>query len=99
MQHEPDTGSGTIVLDESLCVDEAGKFHARLRAISSGRDVTLDGSRVTLIDTSGLQLLAALSRQVREQGHRLVWVSPSSVLVNTARLTGLSALLGLEVAG
>lgn len=93
-----ESGSNAIVLDANLCLDDAGSLHARFNAIDAQQDVTLDGSRIATIDTSGLQLLAALLVRLRKNGSRLVWVAPSDALLNAARLTGLSGLLGLDAA-
>ena len=89
-------GNNNIVLDKILDFEVASEFCALLNAIDVESDVTLDGSQVTSIDTSALQLLTALAIQVRNNGCRIIWVSPSELLLNTARLTGLTAQLGLE---
>ncbi|MGB5541091.1 MAG: STAS domain-containing protein [Gammaproteobacteria bacterium] len=88
--------NNNIVLDKILDFEVASEFCALLNAIDVESDVTLDGSQVTSIDTSALQLLTALAIQVRNNGCRIIWVSPSELLLNTARLTGLTAQLGLE---
>ena len=88
--------NNNIVLDKILDFEVASEFCALLNAIDVESDVTLDGSQVTSIDTSALQLLTALAIQVRNNGCRIIWVSPSELLLNTAKLTGLTAQLGLE---
>lgn len=92
------TAGNTLVLQENLGVAEAAEFCAALRAVNTGQDLNLDGSRVATIDTAGLQLLVSLCVQVRGNGHEVVWQAPSSVLKNLARLTGLAGELGLNAA-
>ena len=85
-----------ILLGEHLGVSDTREFCVQLNAVSADSDVTVDGSKVIDIDTSALQLLVALAIQLRNNGHRLQWVSPSSSLVSTAHLSGLTSQLGLE---
>lgn len=85
-----------IVLGECLEDTDTREFCNQLDAVDAGHDVTVDGSRVLNIDTSALQLLAALAVQLRNNGHRLLWTAPSENLLTTARLSGLASQLGLE---
>lgn len=85
-----------IVLGESMGNCDTREFCNQLDAVDAGNDVTVDGSRVADIDISALQLLAALAIQLRNNGHRLLWMSPSESLITTARLSGLAAQLGLD---
>jgi len=86
----------TIVLGEHLGVSDTREFCVQLDTVSAESDVTVDGSNVIDIDTSALQLIVALAIQLRNNGHRLYWVSPSKDLLTTAHLSGLTAQLGLE---
>ena len=86
----------TIVLGEYLGVSDTRDFCEQLDAVNAENDVTVDGSNVLDIDTSALQLLAALAIQLRNNGRRLCWISPSDHLVSTAHLSGLTTQLGLE---
>ena len=86
----------TIVLGEYTGVPDTRDFCVQLDAVNTDNDVTVDGSKVIDIDTSALQLLVALSIQLRNNGHRLCWISPSERLVATANLSGLTTQLGLE---
>lgn len=86
----------TIVLGEYLGVADTRAFSVQLDAVNADNDVTVDASKVIDIDTSALQLLAALAVQLRNNGRRLCWISPSDSLMTTAHLSGLTAQLGLE---
>lgn len=86
----------TIVLGEYLGTPDTRNFCVQLDAVNTESDVTVDGSKVIDIDTSALQLLAALAIQLRNNGHRLCWITPSERLVATAKLSGLTTQLGLE---
>ncbi|MEZ5542606.1 MAG: STAS domain-containing protein [Pseudomonadota bacterium] len=87
----------TIVLGEHLGGIDTHEFCDQLDTVNPDFDVIVDGSRVQDIDTSALQLLAALAIHLRNNGHRLCWISPSSSLLATALLSGLSDQLGLDV--
>ena len=86
----------TIVLGEYLGVSDTREFCDQLDTVNAENDVTVDGSRVIEIDTSALQLLVALAIQLRNNGRRLCWISPSSSLLTVAHLSGLAGQLGLE---
>ena len=85
-----------IVLGEHLGGSCTREFCDQLDTVSAENDVTVDGSLVVDIDISALQLLAALAIQLRNNGRRLCWISPSDSLISTANLSGLAAQLGLE---
>lgn len=59
--------------------------------------VHLDLSGVTRIDTAGLQMLLAFVLEMRRQNRPLALLRPSEILAQSARLAGLSELLGLGV--
>jgi len=66
-----------------------------LRALDGGADVTLDLSGVTRIDTAGLQLLLVFVLEMGKHSRRLTLSQPSESFSQSARLAGLSELLGL----
>ena len=66
-----------------------------LRALEDGLPVALDLSAVERIDTAGLQLVTAFVLDMRRSG-REVRVAASAAVQKSARLAGLSALLGLS---
>ncbi len=59
--------------------------------------VTLDVTRVTRIDTAGLQLLAAFVRERAMHDRPVHWRGESAALSMAAQLLGLSAVLGSGV--
>lgn len=89
-------GGNIIVLGRYLGKAYTCELCDHLDAINSECDVTVDGSKVCDIDASALQILAALAIQLRNNGRRLRWISPSDSLLTTASLSGLSGQLGLE---
>lgn len=64
--------------------------------LNARRELTLDGSPVTAIDTAGLQLLAVLCQDAVERGVAVRWTGASPELTASAALLGLSAALGLS---
>ena len=65
--------------------------------VALGRDgpLVLDGSAVTRVDATGLQLLAALFRDRRERRAAVSWSAASDPLRTAAALCGLAELLSL----
>jgi len=58
----------------------------------------LDGSAIERVHTASLQLLCALFRTRQHAGLETRWVDASPILRESARLLGLSAVLGLSSA-
>jgi anti-anti-sigma regulatory factor len=85
-----------IVLGGHLGISDSHEFCDQLNTVSADNDVSVDGSRVVDIDSSALHLLAALAIQLRNNGRRLCWISPSDSLISAATLCGLATQLGLE---
>jgi anti-anti-sigma regulatory factor len=84
-------------LAPELTIREAGELQQRLLALlDGGGAVRLDASGVTLIDTAGLQLLAALATGLRVEGRELQWAKVSDTLRDAAQRTGLSQPLGID---
>lgn len=79
-----------------FCIDGAEARKAELRdAIATGRDLELDLGEVSRIDTTGLQLLLALVLELGQQGHIVHFREVPAAVLEAARVTGLSELLGL----
>ena len=81
---------------ENLDITQVAALQKRLfKSLERSSVVELKAADVTRADTAGLQLLAALSQEVKGTGGKITWVKPSSVLLNTAKRLGLTEPLGL----
>lgn len=60
------------------------------------RDLVIDASRITFLDSVGLGLLVELAASARERGGHLRLEQPSDVVRQVVRLTGLGELLGVQ---
>ena len=65
-------------------------------AAGHGRDVVVDLSQVTFIDSTALRTLIAAHRVLEDAGHRLVLADPSAVVTRVLTLSGLVSLLHLH---
>ena len=92
LQHD-----AVIVLDECLGVSETAILYNRLMMLTSqGRAVTLDCSRVTVVDTTLLQMMASFVRRTNENDSNVVWRNPSAAFCMTTELLGLENIVSLE---
>jgi anti-anti-sigma factor len=57
---------------------------------ASDADVQLDMSKVTELDTCGLQILLLAQRLAKEDGRRLIFVEPSAIAREVLALCGLN---------
>ncbi len=81
-----------IELPERVIIVEASALRARLEAsVAPAAPPCLDASKVTEIDTAGLQLLLCLART----DGAIAWAGVSDAVRAGARLVGLDGLLGL----
>jgi anti-anti-sigma factor len=60
---------------------------------ATGRDVAVDLSAVTFLDSSGLSALVAGSRAVAEGGHVLRTFGESDTILRVLEISGLDAVL------
>lgn len=65
-------------------------------ALSKGSVLELDGSAVQQIGQIGLQLLLSACKTAASCDARLTITAASATILNVARLSGTSELLGLE---
>jgi anti-anti-sigma regulatory factor len=88
----------TLKLDAHCTLRESIAFKvALLEQLELGRDVILDASAVSKIDTAGLQLLVAFVRQLRSSGHTLQWEGVTPELQRAATQLDLLDLIGLNL--
>lgn len=82
---------------ERLDIAAAGDLHANL-VEALGRDcpVRLDISRLTQVDTAGVQLLVAFTVEAHNKGIRVEWHGRPEPLHQAARRLGLADRLASE---
>jgi len=76
--------------------DLAERFAA---ALAESDRLAVDGSRVSRIDGSGLQLLLAMVETARREGVEVAWRQPSAALQEAVALLGLEVELNLAEEG
>lgn len=86
----------TFELDAIVSIESASALRDSLEQLSeTGRDVVLDGGNVEMLDTTALQLLLAFTQQVKRDGFKVSWQSPSPVIIGTTALAGVDVELGV----
>jgi anti-anti-sigma regulatory factor len=89
-------GKSFVVLPASCTLKEAASVKAALlQGLEVTGDVELDARALERIDTSGVQLLVAFTRDMREAGRTVTWVGITDELARAARQLGLTVSLGL----
>jgi anti-anti-sigma regulatory factor len=88
------SAGGTHVLPADLRIAVAApQRDALLAAAAAGPVLTIDGSAVTRVDATGLQLLVAACRHQQERGGTVRWAGVSEALRAAAAHTGLTEIL------
>ncbi|MEX1828748.1 lipid asymmetry maintenance protein MlaB [Luteibacter sp. CQ10] len=88
--------AGALALDADLRIGAAPALRdTLLAALTAGKPVDIDGSAVNQIDTAGLQVLAAFSRDARAAGLAVRWRGASDSLHRGVAVLGLSELIEL----
>ena len=64
-----------------------------LQAISVKKPLIFHSNEITRIDTAGLQLLLSFTLELKKNNLSWQWEKPSSTLIKTARILGMSKLL------
>lgn len=93
------TGSAKVVFEESLTIADVGEVYPTLKGhLDSLNPVTLDASGVEVIDTAGIQLLAAFIKEADEHSIKIEWDGVSEVLKKAADRIALNKELHLPEA-
>ena len=88
--------AGPLALAPLCTLREAVAMKGQLlERLDQAGDVEIDAGRVEKIDTAGLQLLVAFSRQLRESHRTLAWKAVAPELTRAAAQLGLADTLGL----
>jgi ABC-type transporter Mla MlaB component len=83
-----------LQLDATLEIGQVTETQRRLLGLIEGASAaTVDVSRISSIDTAGVQLLVALRLEAAERGTALEFRGESSALAGALRLLGLEAAL------
>jgi anti-anti-sigma regulatory factor len=91
-----DAPRAPLVLDADLRIGAApGLRDTLLGVLAAGEPVELDGAAVAQVDTAGLQVLAAFSRDARAKSVPVTWTGVSDPLRRGVSVLGLDALIEL----
>jgi anti-sigma B factor antagonist len=92
---------GRVVLTVAgeLDIGTVGRLRAAVDgAVRPGIELTLDMSRVTFCDSTGLAALVRIFKRLTADGGRLVLRSPAPRMLNLLTVTGLSRVLTVRTA-
>jgi anti-anti-sigma regulatory factor len=85
-----------IVLESNSGIAQAELLAGRLEeAFQKSIPIIIDGSAITRVDTSVLQLLYSFCASMKETGVSVTWKEPSDELCQAAGNLGVKQLLGL----
>ena len=84
-------------LDESLCIANAESvYDTFLKALDASNAIEVEASRVKKVDTAGLQIILAVKNRLDKAGGNIMWNKPSKELVDSAKVLGVSGIVGLD---
>ena len=85
-----------IVLESNSGIAQGELLAGRLEeAFQKSIPIIIDGSAITRVDTSVLQLLYSFCASMKETGVSVTWKEPSDELCQAAENLGVKQLLGL----
>ena len=87
--------SGRLELPAELTIAQAAELQRSFKDALADGALIVDGTRVTQIDTSILQLLASAWRTGAERGTPCSWAGTSDALRRSAALIGVAEALQL----
>ena len=89
-----ESGKPVVVrLAESITVDGIKSMYVELSQYLSGSGtLSIDASSVQTVDTAGIQLLLAFTREIAKQDRLVEWQSPSSELLQVVELLDVKEL-------
>jgi len=91
------SGSSTIDCGSALTVANAADMHQKLQAaLNESSTISLKADDVDKVDTAGLQLFVALSKEAEKVGGQIVWQQPSQALKDAAKTLGLAKSINLD---
>ncbi len=86
-----------ITLGELLCITNAESMYKRfIKALSVSNTIEIKADKVQKVDTAGLQIVVAVKRKLDKSGGNIMWNKPSKELIDSARILGVSSIIGLN---
>lgn len=86
----------TLRLDPVLVINNAKALSKELNALlNNNEDINIDASKVEMVDTAILQLLLAITLELKSKQHQVHWIKPSPIFISNASLLGINNHLGL----
>lgn len=97
---EADAGNCTIHFEDELTIYNVAECRKQiLESCTLQEDVEADLSSIKEIDTGGLQLLAALNKQLVDGGYRLNCSEPGETVLEAFELSRFSDVLNNQNTG
>ena len=62
-------------------------------------DITLDLSKVSFVDSTGIAVMVAAAKKLRERGSELIVESPPRMVTKLLEMTGVTKLVKVERSG
>jgi anti-anti-sigma factor len=89
--------TASISCGEALTIANAANLHEQLqKALAKNSTIELEASTVEKVDTAGLQVIVALSRELEKSGGNIVWKNPSEKVVHAVSTLGLNPFLAMN---
>ena len=87
----------TIKLDAVTTVEMINPLYEQCsKALAEAQVITIDASKVKMLDVATLQLLLALVREIDAENKQMVWHEPSKEILDRASVLGLATALRLD---
>jgi ABC-type transporter Mla MlaB component len=67
-----------------------------IKALSVSNTIEIKADKVQKVDTAGLQIVVAVKRKLDKSGGNIMWNKPSKELIDSARILGVSSIIGLN---
>lgn len=92
------SGRATLILRGDLDAYTGPRFNESLKAAVEGTkgDIAMDMREVSFVDSSGIAILVATAKTLRERGNTLVIQSPPRMLRKVLEMTGVTKLVRVE---
>lgn len=85
----------TIKLAEVQDISQVEELHGKVSKLINTTDIVFDGAEVERIDASSLQLISCAFKQAEKYGNKVSWNGSSDALKQSAKLLGLTDIIGL----
>ena len=89
--------TSVVELPERLDISCVESLHLELEEVLSvGNNIHLDASKVSKLDTAGLQVLKAFYDESQKRQVNLAWISPSATMIEVTSFLDLGSSMGLN---